>query len=175
MLMRLDKIRLGSRGFTLVELMIVVGILGLLGAVAFPMIASTLPNYRLRAAARELVIDFKKAKVEAIKRNRSVLLVFTPETAGDPDAGGSYQMCVDDNGNSVCDAGEGLKTVTMPRGVRIFGTTVFPTITATTSTWTGYNNRGLPVTATGAVTLQNSDVSRVYTVTMSASGGVRLQ
>ena len=58
------------KGFTLIEVIIVVAIIGILSAVAIPAIMHTLPRYRLRAEARELVINFKKAKIEAVKHNR---------------------------------------------------------------------------------------------------------
>lgn len=155
----------GKKGFTLMELMIVIAIIGILSAVAFPMITATLPKYRIRAAARELVIDFKKAKIEAVKRNRNVLLQFTLETAGNPDAGGSYLFFVDEDGDGTFNAGDtSLKTVTMPRGIRL---------TAGPAT-AGYTNRGLPSNQT-TVTLQTSDTTRTYNITRTSAGGVRLQ
>lgn len=179
MLMRLHKIRLGSRGFTLVELMIVIGIIGTLTAVAFPMISSTLPKYRIRAAARELVIDFKKAKMEAVKRNRSVLIQFTPETVGDPDNGGFYQVFVfvDDDGVPGFSPGDTLsmlKTVTMPRQVRLIDTSF-----TSPNHMGGYNSRGLPwgsgLGNLGKVTLTTSGGDRSYEVALSAAGRVQLQ
>ena len=155
-----------QRGFTLVEVMIVLAILGILAAVATPMITAMLPRYHLRAEARELVINFKKAKMEAVKRNRDVLIHFTPETVGNPDAGGSYLLCVDDNRNGVCDAGEDLKTVTMRRNVRL----------STNKNLVGYTSRGLPWNNNlGTVTLKISDGTRTYQVSMSIAGGIRLQ
>jgi type IV fimbrial biogenesis protein FimT len=160
-----------QKGFTLVELMVVIGILAVLGAVALPAITRTIPNYQLRAAARELVIDFKKAKLEAVKRGRTVILKFTPETPGSPDAGGSYRVFVDmdDNGDWTSGVDLEISTVTMPPNVRLPGGSDL-TFTGNEG---GYNNRGLP-TKTGRVTLKNRDGTKTYQVSLSTAGSVRL-
>lgn len=169
-MMRHQKKKTMPGGFTLIELMIVVGILATLSAVAYPLINATLPRYRLRAAARELMIDFKKAKVEAIKRNKDVLIEFTKETVGDPNAGGSYLICADNNNNDACDAGEEIATVLMPRDARLKNTTF-----TTPADVTGYNSRGLPwESQLGTITLQTSDGKRTYNVALSMSGGVSM-
>ena len=164
------KSEIKQKGFTLVEVMIVLAILGILAAVATPMITSMLPRYHLRAAARELVIDFKKAKMEAVKRNRNVLLQFTPVAVGAA-AGGSYQLCVDNNNNDLCDAGEVLKIVTMPARVRLVTTTFSSPVH-----FAGFTSRGLPwQNKWGTVTLNTSDGTRSYQVSLSMTGAVRLQ
>lgn len=159
------------KGFTLVEVLTVIVILGILAAVALPMINASIPKYRLRAAARELVIDFKKAKVEAVKRHRDVLIQFTRETVGNTDAGGSYLLCVDANNDNACNAGEELKTVPMPRNVRLVSTTFNAPVDLA-----GYNSRSLPWNSNlGTVRLQSSDGTRTYLISLSSAGGVSLQ
>lgn len=153
-------------GFTLVEVMIVVAIIGILAAVATPGIMATIPRYRLRAEARELLINFKKAKMEAVKRNRNVVLAFTPAVGA---LGGSYRVFVDTDSNNSYAVPPDIQLVnqSMRTNVQLVSTTFNPA---------GYNPRGLPLGAANQnVVLATTDGSRSYTLTMSLAGNVRLQ
>jgi len=154
-------------GFTLVELMTVIAILSVLAAVAYPLINASLPKYRLRAAARELVIDFKRAKVEAIKRHQNVLIEFKPPSGTD---GGSYELCVDD-----CTTGEKIASVAMPKDVRL---TPNPDKNKyfNDNKRGKYDSRGLPpnLSDTGTICLSTTDGSRTYSIALSSSGAVRM-
>lgn len=57
--------KLGSRGFTLIELMIVVAIIGTLSAIALPNFAS----YRDRAIIASVIADFKRIETAAFAFN----------------------------------------------------------------------------------------------------------
>lgn len=56
-------------GFTLVEVMVVVSMIGILSAIAIPAFSSWWPDYRLRSAARDLYSNLQRAKMGAIKNN----------------------------------------------------------------------------------------------------------
>ena len=61
-----------ARGFTLIELMIVMVILGIVMMVALPAMRTVLVNAQLRTAAESRVAGMMTARQEAIRRNESV-------------------------------------------------------------------------------------------------------
>lgn len=67
-----------AKGFTLIELMVVVGIIAVLGAIGTLSIVSIMPTYSLSRAARDMVSNFRKARTLAIKLNHDVVLEFDP-------------------------------------------------------------------------------------------------
>lgn len=89
------KMGLGSRGFSLIELMIVVAILGALAAAVGIYINTADAN--LKSFAFNLGSRFKQAKFEAMKRGHDVYLDFDYLRDGVIDNG--YSMWVDFNDN----------------------------------------------------------------------------
>jgi type IV fimbrial biogenesis protein FimT len=81
----------GHAGFTLVELMLTVAILGILLGIALPNFTEMIQNQKIRSATSDLFGALIYARSEAVKRNSSVNVVssdtewqsgWTVETAG---------------------------------------------------------------------------------------------
>jgi prepilin-type N-terminal cleavage/methylation domain-containing protein len=73
------RIKTGQSGFTLVDLMVVIAVIGILLAIAVPNFLSWQPNMRLRSAARDIFSVMSRAKIEAIKRHANVTIRFNAQ------------------------------------------------------------------------------------------------
>ena len=79
-------------GFTMLELLITVAIIGVAAGLAMPDLISFMANYRLKGAANQLYSDMQYTKINAIKQNKNWAIVF--------DAGaGKYYICSDQGGD----------------------------------------------------------------------------
>jgi type II secretion system protein H len=83
------------KGFSLVELMTVVAVVGLISAIAVPSYLSGMPKRRLTAATRELYGVMQQTRLLAVKDGQSKRLRFETNF---------YYR--DDNNNKICDPGE---------------------------------------------------------------------
>lgn len=64
------------RGFTLLELIIAVGLIGVLASLAAFRLTAWLPELRLDMAARQLVLELRRARGQAMAEQRNRRLVF---------------------------------------------------------------------------------------------------
>lgn len=69
-----------ARGFTIVELMVTLGVIAILMVIAVPSFNSMINSNRLTTAANELVAGLNTARMEAIKRN--AYTQFCSDTSG---------------------------------------------------------------------------------------------
>lgn len=76
-----------SKGFTLVELMVVVAVLAIISAIAMPSFTEVIESQRMKGAATDLMIVMTRARSEAIKRNVNVTV--TPKSG---DWAGGWQI-----------------------------------------------------------------------------------
>ena len=81
-------------GFTLIELMITLAVLGTLIALAAPSFVTFINTNRVTGATNDLIASFHLARTEAIKRNRAVLI---QSKNGNTNWAGGYRIGIDLN------------------------------------------------------------------------------
>ncbi len=101
------------RGFTAIELMVVVAIMAVLAALAAPSFTPLIERWRISQISEQLKSTLNFARSEAIKRGGNVAIQKIPNntngcttatTNQDWDCG--WFVCADTNGNGDCNAGE---------------------------------------------------------------------
>jgi len=81
-MMQVPSCGVGARGFTLVELLVVLAIAGLLLATTPPLVSAVLPGVQLKAAAREIAATLRLTRELAIARGQPVAWMFDVERGG---------------------------------------------------------------------------------------------
>jgi type IV fimbrial biogenesis protein FimT len=155
-------LRLSHKGFTLMELMITVVVLGILAAIALPSFQSILEGRRLVGAADDLYSNLQFARSEAIKRNETIRFQIT--------TGANWCFGVDDDDGVVCDCNASaceidgvLKNVT---------SAIYPGIQMSTGGVIEFNSRqGMPAPPNAQdFTFRVGATGRVKTVSVNAIG-----
>ena len=136
------------RGFTLIEVMVAITILGVLIAIAMPSFTSTIRRYRTEAIRDDLTASLQIARSEAIRRGlpdtTRITITRTPSsatctavttTAGVWTCG--WQIYQDNNNNQVFDAaGDGLiQQSIVPTGFSVTETSAAPTDSVIANRW----------------------------------------
>jgi len=152
-----------SKGFTLLELMVVLGIVAILSVAAIPNFGSWLPKAETGSAAREILTTIQLAKMAAIKDSANVVVHFTVATGEclafvDDGAGGGTADDRVRNGSERL-----VRRYKVPPGV----TLSLPSFGADLE----FSNRGLP-TAGGDVSVAGS--GRTKTIRVLPSGHARI-
>jgi type IV fimbrial biogenesis protein FimT len=104
-------------GFTLLELMVAIGITAILATVAVPSFTSMMRNNRSASEANAALSVFTLARSEAIKRNRPVIVCKSSDGSGCVTSGGWQQGAMvfeDTDGNGAFDAGEPVIQAVVP-------------------------------------------------------------
>jgi len=94
-------------GFTLIELLVTMVVLAIVTAITIPVFARWLPDYRLRAAARDLYSNFQLAKMAAMRNNSNCAIAFSQAIGGTVY---DYAVFVDSDNDMEYDAGEEVIT-----------------------------------------------------------------
>jgi MSHA pilin protein MshC len=147
---------LDHRGFTVVELLVVLAIAGIVAATSVPWMITYWRSATLRAAAEELATGLNRARQLAISQNRSVCVEVT---------GGQYRLRV---GGCTAAVWTGLGTGTNG----FFTLTNRATVAANANPVFDYLGAAVPA-ATLTVTNPQGEATR--NVVVSASGRVQIQ
>lgn len=168
-----------ASGFTLVEMVLVIAMLGILATIAAPRFKDQLTNLKIKAAARDIYSAFQQAKLEAVKENKPVAVVFSQGAFTPEGSVGGYQLFVDDGaGGGTADnlnrdgSESSLLTFSMPKKVSL----ISAVFTDGTDTKEGvrFTGHGLPADSfSGKVEVRTSN--RWYRINLSVAGNINMQ
>lgn len=113
-------------GFTLIEMLIVVSIVGILSGVAFPYLSALVDSVRMRRIANSFLSSMLVARSEAIKRNGRVALCKSADGIACANTGDWEQGWIvfhDSNSDGLAQASEQViqREQALPAGFRLSG------------------------------------------------------
>jgi prepilin-type N-terminal cleavage/methylation domain-containing protein len=97
-----------DNGFTIIEMMTIIAVVGILATVAGYNVTRSMPDYRLRQATRRLASMMQLARLRAINSNTECHLEFGIGTSSPGDR--FYTFYLDRNSNGQFDVGEDTAT-----------------------------------------------------------------
>ena len=179
-----------QKGFTIIELLLVVAILAILGKLSMPYFTATIESYRLNGAARRVAGDLRLAQSLAVSQGG----IYGWHWGGDPNAisppGASFSRVEKDTG-TACSWPAVADTMTTNANVitnwtdltkELTGITIVSVKDNTPATIGGvaFDSRAAPANPCTAVaypltiTIRNTS-GTTRTVTVQNAGGVRIQ
>jgi type IV fimbrial biogenesis protein FimT len=180
--------RARRRGFTLIELIVVLVVLALAMAVAAPTISATIENAKLRSHADALQAGIQMARMEAMKRNTNVRFTLVSQnssyqldgTCAASTAGGSWVVSVD-SPIGACGADAGGTAAPRLVGKRAGGQagSTFTVTTNTGATQAIFTSLGTMATGSALRNITIASTSgvigaRTLRIEMTAGGVLRL-
>ncbi|OOG36933.1 hypothetical protein B0B52_19125 [Polaromonas sp. A23] len=167
-------------GFTMVELMVVIAIVGVLVALAAPSFTELMRRNRLSAAASALQVSLSLARSEAVKRGSDARVTVAANTTAGAWTNG-WTVFVDATGtanNGIAPTADTTGATAVTR-VEIVAAPTGPISAGQTGTlnYFTYNGVGRLITTTGASANRSfwffDDTSEKYCLVLSVTGRVR--
>lgn len=146
------KKHINRNGYTLIEVIMVIALLGLLSTIALPDFKKTMTKYKLEVAAYELAQNIRLTQQKSISEGITYKIVF------DLNQKNSYQMLSSGRG----------KLIKLPSGV-FFDWTTYSEVNKTLS----FNPSGAPNQG-GTIAIVNGDDNTLYVIVSVATGRVRV-
>lgn len=170
--------RLSVRGFSLIELMIVLALVGILASLAVPTYRTFLINQQLSSAASDFLSSMLQARSEALRLGRPVSIL---PTDGSSWTSGWYLIQVD---NTCASTGTAFaKQDAVGSFVSVKTSTTNKSFVASSPSFT-YSAAGFPVTScsspyysgsmNGRLVFQTLDTGRERQIIVSTSGRARI-
>ena len=148
-------------GFTLWEVMTVIGIIAVLSTIAIPNFIGWLPKYRLGSAARDLLSAMQFARLVAVKENINVRVNFDP-------GNNNFLIFPDYNSDKNQDADE----PTIRKGLMPGGVTLDKTEFSASDTFE-FDSRGLASGNGGKIYITNNH-NKETTIQINRTGNSRI-
>ncbi len=142
-------------GFTLMEVMVVIAIIGIVSATGMYSFLNSMPNRKVKAASRDLYEAFQEANIQALNRDQNVTLTLNPVLD-------SFTIN-DANGNNITQ-------VTFANDIDLYN------VTAPGNTFT-YTPRGMLTGVSASALLQyapNNNAAIRIGVRATTTGGIAL-
>ena len=147
-----------DQGLTLVELMVVIGIIAIICAIAIPNMIGWRQKRQLEAAVNEVQVAIGLSKSTAIKRSAPVSILFNNPVNG-------ITVFVDNNGNGTIDSGDQVvRTFNLSDGVTL---STLPALT-----FLRFDVRGF--TSAVNITVQKPQDSRRPLIEVTVAGSSRI-
>jgi prepilin-type N-terminal cleavage/methylation domain-containing protein len=147
--------RTGADGFTLIEILIVVGLIAVLAGATVPTLTDAIQRYSLMTASQPVVSTIRGARHQAVGQNRTLRVRF------DFPAAGQYQVL------DATDAAVG-DVQFLPEGA------LFGAVSGDIQISTSGRVTDMAATATTETIVVSNDDGQTRTITVSASGRVQL-
>lgn len=174
-----QRVKFKDGGFTAIELLMVITIMGVLAALAAPSFTPTIERWRIRQAVEEMTSTIYYARSEAIKRGGNITVIKNTLSAECPQADTAqewscgWRVFVDTNDNGTQQATEEtLQTSPAPSRVNVMNTSTVGQTRFRVDRWGQINGLGAQGFTFSPV---GSGVSSPFVTSLCISSGGRVQ